>query len=153
MGILGPKLRRWLPWRRLVSRCHRASRSACPAAERRRVVGCTFVGALGDPGPARLAVATAGWAMSGREARVVVVGEAAGSSATSAVRRAPAAARSWDMGSVGGPGSEGGGLAAVVDIARTPSLGQRRYRGIVSRRRAGLPGGGRASDSARRKTS
>jgi hypothetical protein len=30
------------------------------------------------------------------------------------------------MGSVGGPGSEDGGLAAVVGIARTPSLGLRR---------------------------
>lgn len=35
------------------------------------------------------------------------------------------------MGSVGGPGSEDGGLAAVVGIARTPSLGLRRYLRIV----------------------
>lgn len=44
-------------------------------------VGCTSVGVRGGPGPARLAVATAGWGMSGRGARVVV-GVAAGSSAT-----------------------------------------------------------------------
>lgn len=35
------------------------------------------------------------------------------------------------MGSAGGPGSEDGGLAAVVGIARTPSLGLRRCLGIV----------------------
>lgn len=45
-------------------------------------VGCTSVGALGGPGPARLAAATAGWATSGRAARVVVVDVTAGSSAT-----------------------------------------------------------------------